>query len=49
MKGAVEVLTRVLANELCPRRIAVNTVAPGPTATDFSDAAVLLTPRTQLG
>jgi NAD(P)-dependent dehydrogenase (short-subunit alcohol dehydrogenase family) len=40
MKGAIEVLTRVLANELGPRRIAVNTVAPGPTATDFSGGIV---------
>ncbi len=40
MKGAVEVLTRVLANELGSRRIAVNTVAPGPTATDFSGGVV---------
>ena len=40
MKGAIEVLTRVLANELGARRIAVNTVAPGPTATDFSGGVV---------
>ena len=40
MKGAIEVLTRVLANELGSRRIAVNTVAPGPTATDFSGGVV---------
>jgi NAD(P)-dependent dehydrogenase (short-subunit alcohol dehydrogenase family) len=40
MKGAIEVLTRVLANELGPRRITVNTVAPGPTATDFSGGVV---------
>ncbi len=40
MKGAIEVLTRVLANELGPRRIAVNTVAPGPIATDFSGGMV---------
>lgn len=40
MKGAIEVLTRVLANELGSRRIAVNTVAPGPTATDFSGGIV---------
>jgi NAD(P)-dependent dehydrogenase (short-subunit alcohol dehydrogenase family) len=33
MKGAVEVLTRYLAKELGPRRIAVNTVAPGAIAT----------------
>jgi len=35
IKGAVEVLTRYLAKELGPRRIAVNTVAPGSIATDF--------------
>jgi NAD(P)-dependent dehydrogenase (short-subunit alcohol dehydrogenase family) len=40
MKGAIEVLTRVLANELGSRRIAVNTVAPGPAATDFSGGVV---------
>lgn len=32
-KGAVEVLTRVLANELRGRDVSVNAVAPGPTAT----------------
>lgn len=31
-KGAIEVLARVLAVELGPRRIRVNTVPPGPTA-----------------
>ncbi len=36
IKGAVEVLTRYLAKELGPRGIAVNTVAPGAIATDFS-------------
>jgi len=35
MKGAIEVLTRYLAKELGARGIAVNTVAPGPIATDF--------------
>lgn len=40
MKGAVEVLTRCLAKELGARRIAVNTVAPGPIATDFSGGMV---------
>jgi NAD(P)-dependent dehydrogenase (short-subunit alcohol dehydrogenase family) len=40
MKGAVEVLTRYLAKELGSRRIAVNTVAPGAIATDFSGGVV---------
>jgi NAD(P)-dependent dehydrogenase (short-subunit alcohol dehydrogenase family) len=40
MKGAVEVLTRYLAKELGPRRIAVNSVAPGAIATDFSGGMV---------
>jgi NAD(P)-dependent dehydrogenase (short-subunit alcohol dehydrogenase family) len=40
MKGAVEILTRYLAKELGPRRIAVNTVAPGAIATDFSGGMV---------
>lgn len=40
MKGAVEVLTRCLAKELGARGIAVNTVAPGPIATDFSGGMV---------
>jgi 3-oxoacyl-[acyl-carrier protein] reductase len=34
-KGAVETLTPVLARELRGRNITVNTVAPGPTATDL--------------
>jgi NAD(P)-dependent dehydrogenase (short-subunit alcohol dehydrogenase family) len=40
MKGAVEVLTRYLAKELGPRRIAVNVVAPGAIETDFSGGLV---------
>ena len=39
-KGAIEVLTRYLAKELGHRQIAVNTVAPGAIATDFSGGAV---------
>jgi len=34
-KGAVEQLTRVLAKELGPRDITVNTVSPGPTDTEL--------------
>ena len=40
MKGAIEIFTRYLAKELGPRRIAVNTVAPGAIATDFSGGVV---------
>ncbi len=40
MKGGVEVLTRYLAKELAPRRIRVNTLAPGAIATDFSGGVV---------
>ena len=45
MKGAVEVLTRYLAKELGPRGIAVNTVAPGAIATDFSGGMVRDNPQ----
>ena len=34
-KAAVEAMTSVLAKELRGRQITVNTVAPGPTATDL--------------
>ena len=40
MKGAIELLSRHMALELGPRRIAVNVVAPGPVATDFSGGIV---------
>ena len=40
IKGAVEVLSKHMAKELGPRRIAVNVVAPGATETDFSGGIV---------
>jgi NAD(P)-dependent dehydrogenase (short-subunit alcohol dehydrogenase family) len=40
MKGGVEVFTRYLAKELGPRRIAVNTIAPGAIETDFGGGVV---------
>ena len=40
MKGAIEVLSRYLAKELGPRRIAVNVVAPGAIETDFGGGLV---------
>ena len=45
MKAAVEALTRYFAVELAPRRIAVNTVAPGAIATDFSGGIVRDNPQ----
>ncbi|MBV9989931.1 MAG: SDR family oxidoreductase [Alphaproteobacteria bacterium] len=40
IKAAVEALTRYMAQDLAHRRIAVNVVAPGPIATDFSGGLV---------
>lgn len=40
MKGGIEVLTRFMAKELGPRRISVNTVAPGAIETDFGHGLV---------
>jgi NAD(P)-dependent dehydrogenase (short-subunit alcohol dehydrogenase family) len=40
MKGAVEVLTKYMAKEFAPRRLAVNVVAPGAIQTDFSGGIV---------
>ena len=45
MKGAIETLTRYLAVELGPRRIAVNTLAPGAIETDFNGGAVRDNPQ----
>ncbi len=39
-KGAVEVMTRYLAQELGPRGIAVNAIAPGAIETDFGGGVV---------
>jgi NAD(P)-dependent dehydrogenase (short-subunit alcohol dehydrogenase family) len=40
MKGGIEVLTRYLAKELGPRKISVNTIAPGAIETDFGGGHV---------
>jgi NAD(P)-dependent dehydrogenase (short-subunit alcohol dehydrogenase family) len=40
IKAAVETLSRYMAQDLAHRRIAVNVVAPGPIATDFSGGMV---------
>jgi len=44
MKGAIEVWTHYLAQELGPRGITANVVAPGAIATDFAGGAVRDTP-----
>jgi len=45
IKAAVEALTRYMAFELGPRRIAANVVAPGAIATDFSGGIVRDNPQ----
>jgi NAD(P)-dependent dehydrogenase (short-subunit alcohol dehydrogenase family) len=44
-KGAVEVMTRYMALELGPRRIAVNAIAPGAIETDFGGGVVRDSPE----
>jgi NAD(P)-dependent dehydrogenase (short-subunit alcohol dehydrogenase family) len=45
MKGGLTVLTRYMAKELSPRRIRVNSVAPGPTRTGLGDDAFARMPE----
>ena len=45
LKGAVEVMSRYLAQELGPRGIAVNVVAPGAIETDFGGALIRNNPQ----
>ena len=40
MKSAIEALTRYEAKELSIRGIRVNSIAPGPIATDFADGVI---------
>lgn len=46
-KGAIEVLTRYMAQELGSRRITVNTIAPGATVTDFMGGLLRNSEETQ--
>lgn len=59
-KGALDTVTRVLANELGPKKIRVNSINPGPVETegthtagmigsDFLNAAVAQTPLGRIG
>jgi 3-oxoacyl-[acyl-carrier protein] reductase len=41
-KGAVDTITQVLANELAPRKIRVNTIAPGGVETEGTQTAGIL-------
>jgi 3-oxoacyl-[acyl-carrier protein] reductase len=41
-KGAVDVITRVLAKELAPRRIRVNAINPGGTETEGTHTAGII-------
>jgi NAD(P)-dependent dehydrogenase (short-subunit alcohol dehydrogenase family) len=45
MKGAMVVMTRYMAKEFSPRRIRVNSVAPGATRTRFADDAFARNPE----
>ncbi len=47
VKGGVEVFTRYLANELGPRKITANVVAPGAIETDFGGGALRSNPEAQ--
>jgi NAD(P)-dependent dehydrogenase (short-subunit alcohol dehydrogenase family) len=47
LKGAVEVLTRYMAQELGPRGITVNVVAPGAIETDFGGGHLRANPELQ--